>query len=332
MKIDVFQHIIPPRSKDALLAKLPPTTVWHKFLAKVPTLSDLETRFRIMDRYEGLRQVLTLAGPPLETLFEGRDLIEMARITNDEMAELVRKYPDRFVAAAASLPVTDMDAALEELDRAVKDLGCRGIQLYTSVNGKPLDLPEFTPLYRKMEAYDLPILLHPTRERPGPDYRTEEESKYLISSLFGREYETAAAATRLVFGGVFERYPNLTVITHHFGGMISYMEKRIDGLYDFHEKVMGERFSENLSRRPIDYYHLLYCDTAYGSTPGLTCACAFFGVDRVLFATDMPYDSELGNRKIRETIASIEGMAIAERQKEQIFEGNAVRLFKLGRQ
>jgi len=326
----VFQHIIPPRSRKLLLDRLPPQSVWSRFLSAVPTLSDLDARFRIMDRYEGLKQVLTLAGPPLENLYQGDEVAEMARVTNDEMAELVARYPERFEAACASLPLNDMDAALVELDRAVNSLGCKGVQIYTSVNGKPLDLPEFMPLYERMTGCDLPILLHPTRERPGPDYSTEKESRYLISSLFGREYETAAAATRLVFGGVLERYPTLKIVAHHFGGMISYMEKRIDSLYDFHEQVMGEKFSKRLSRRPIDYYRLFHCDTAYGSTPGLMCAHSFFGADRMLFGTDMPYDSEFGNRKIRETIASIGGMAIPDEQKKQIFEGNAVRLFKLG--
>lgn len=332
MKIDVFPHIIPERYRDVLLGTLPDAfrqSVWHKFLEALPSLSDLDSRFRIMDKYEGLAQVLTLASPPIETLLEPKNAVELARIANDEMAELVAKYPDRFVAAVACLPMNDLDAALKELDRAIKDLGLKGIQLYTSINGKPLDSPEFMPFYEKMAGYDLPIWIHPQRERPGGDYSTEKESKYLISSLFGREYETSAFMTRFVFAGILDTYPDLKIITHHFGGMVSYMEKRIDGLYDFHETLMGKRFTENLTRRPIDYYHMFYCDTAYGSTPGLMCVYSFFGADHMLFATDMPYDSEFGDKKIRTTISSIEQMSIPEFDKEKIFEGNARRILHL---
>jgi len=166
--------------------------------------------------------------------------------------------------------------------------------------------------------------------------RSWQESKDLISSLFGREYETSAAMTRLVFGGVLEKYPELKIITHHFGGMVSYLDKRIDGLYDFHETLLGKRFSENLTKRPIDYYRMFYCDTAYGNTPGLICAYSFFGADHVLFATDMPYDSELGSRKIRTTINSIDQMDIPEADKNKIFEENTRRILpakkKMGKQ
>ncbi len=332
MKIDVFPHIIPPKFKEVLVKRGPGTfrqSVWNKYLDVLPTLWDLDRRFRIMDRFEGLAQVLTLASPAIETLFEPKDSVEFARMANEEMAELVAKYPDRFPAAVACLPMNDLDAALEELDRAVGRLGLKGIQLDTNINGKPLDSPEFMAIYEKMAGYDLPIWVHPKRERPGPDYSTEKESKYLISSLFGREYETSAFMTRLVFSGVFEKHPSLKIITHHFGGMVSFLEKRIDGLYDLHEQLLGQRYTQNLIKRPIDYYRLFYCDTAYGSAPGLMCVSSFFGIDHLLFATDMPYDNELGERKIRETIRSIEQMDISEVDKKKIFEENAKRLLHL---
>jgi predicted TIM-barrel fold metal-dependent hydrolase len=238
------------------------------------------------------------------------------------------KYPDRFVAAMACLPLNDVDATIKELDRAINELGFKGIQLYTDIKGKPLDLPEFMPIYEKMTGYDLPILLHPTGGRPGADYPTEKESKYYISSLFGREYDTSVAMTRLVFSGVMEKYPNLKIITHHFGGMIAFIEKRIDGMYDFHDKLLGNKYSQ-LSKRPVDYFRMFCCDTAYGSVLGLKCVCAFFGVNHVLFGTDMPFDSEMGNKKIRETSETIEQMDIAQSDKKKIFEGNARKLLHL---
>jgi len=225
--------------------------------------------------------------------------------------------------------MNDFDAALEELDRAIGSLGMKGIQIDSSIAGLPLDAPDFMPFYEKMTHYDLPIWVHPKRERPGADYSTEKESKYLINSLFGREYETAAFMTRLVFSGVMEKYPGLKIIAHHFGGMVSFLEKRIDSLYDLHEQLMGQSYTQELTRRPIDYYRLFYCDTAYGSAPGLKCVATFFGEEHVLFATDMPYDNERGERKIRETIGSVQKMDISLEGKQKIFAANARRLLGL---
>ena len=332
MIIDVFPHIIPPRFKEVFLKRAPDHFrggVWYTLMNALPSLWDLEARFRILDRFDGVTQVLTLASPAIEAVFEPKVSTELARQANDEMAELVRRYPDRFVAAVASLPMNDTDAALEELDRSINELGLKGIQLFTSVGGKPLDAPEFIPFYEKMAGYDLPVWIHPKRERPGPDYSSEKESKYLISSLFGREYETAAFMTRMVFSGLLEKYPGLKIINHHFGGMVSFLERRIDGLYDLHDGLLGQTYLKNLRGRPIEYYRRFYCDTAYGSAPGLMCVSSFFGTDHLLFGTDMPYDNELGERKIRETIRAIEQMALPQDEKRKIYEGNTKRLLRL---
>jgi aminocarboxymuconate-semialdehyde decarboxylase len=246
------------------------------------------------------------------------------------MAELVLKYPDRFSAAVACLPMNDMDAALKEVDRAINDLKFRGVQIFSPINDKPLDSPEFLPLYEKMSKYNLPILIHPERAVDYPDYRTEKRSRYMIFSNFGWPYETTVAMTRLVFSGVLEKYPNLKIVTHHCGGMIPYLEQRIVGSYDHAEMLRGSRYKQNLTKPPIDYFRMFYNDTAiYGSTPGLMCAYAFCGADHLLFATDFPYDSQFGERYTRQTIESIQNMAIPDGEKSAIFEGNARKLFRL---
>ena len=114
-----------------------------------------------MDKYPDIVQLLTIAGPNLESVLEPKDAAECARIANDEMAELVAKHPDRFCGACASLPMNDIDAALVETDRAIKELRFRGVEIFTDHNGRPVDAPEIFPLYEKMAAYNLPILLHP---------------------------------------------------------------------------------------------------------------------------------------------------------------------------
>lgn len=330
IKIDVYPHIMPVKYKERLFKKAKKKFYLRDVTDATPTLWDLNERFRIMDKYEGLKQVLTIASPGLEDAVAPKEAVTLSKIANDSMAELVAKYPDRFVAGVACLPMNNIDATLAETDRAIKELNLKGIQLYSPTKDKPLDQPEFMPLYEKMAAYDLPIWIHPKRDIEFADYRSENHSRYWIFSMFGWPYETTAAMTRLVFSGVMEKYPNLKVITHHCGGMVPYFAERIIGGQDYAEKCLNAKFKKCLSRQPIEYYRMFYADTAlYGGTPSLMCGYAFFSPDHILFATDMPYDSEGGDRYTRQTIDAVEQMSIPAAEKAQIFEGNARRILKL---
>lgn len=332
MMIDIFTHIWTPKYAEELnkraVDKFSPQ--YSRYIRAFPGLTSLDNRFKIMDKFEGLVQILTISLPNIESITEPKDTVELAQIANDEMAELIMKNPDRFVAAIACLPLNDVDAALKETDRTINNLRFRGVEIFTDINGKPIDLPEFWPLYEKMEFYDLPILLHPRRAKTQPDYAGETESKHLVFTSFGWPYETSVAMARLVFSGVFDKYPNLKVITHHAGGMIPYFCKRIQLQHNFHTMRLGYRYEHPLVKAPLDYYRMFYCDTAiHGNTAGLMCAHAFFGTDHMLFATDMPFDAHLGEWSIRETIRSVEEMTITYAEKKRIFEDNARELLHL---
>ncbi|MDP3879593.1 MAG: amidohydrolase family protein [Dehalococcoidales bacterium] len=330
MKIDVFSHILPPRYKDALYRANPRGFHLQNVIESLPTLFDMEHRFRVMDKFDGLQQVLTLSSPPIEHFTDTRQAADFARLANDEMAELVLKFPGRFPAAVASLPMNDMESALREVDRAVNDLKMKGVQIFTPTNDMPLDSPEFLPLYEKMAHYDLPIWIHPHRDPGYADYKTETRSRYMIFSNFGWPYETTVAMTRLVFSGILEKFPDLKFITHHCGGMVPFFEQRIIGAYDHAAILRGARYKDILTREPIEYFKKFYYDTAiYGSTPGLMCAHAFCGTGQMLFATDFPFDSQFGERYTRQTIRSIEQMDIEDGEKSRIFEGNIRQILRL---
>jgi predicted TIM-barrel fold metal-dependent hydrolase len=246
----------------------------------------------------------------------------------------VAKYPDRFPGFIASMPMNDPDAAAAEIDRAIKDLKAVGVQIFTNVNGKPLDLPEFRPLFEKMSAYDLPIWIHPIRGANFPDYLTEDKSKYEIWWTLGWPYETSVMMARLVFGGYFDDFPNLKIITHHMGGMIPYFEGRVGPGWD----QLGARTSDEdlslvlkkLKKHHLEYFKMFYGDTAlFGSVAGTICGLEFFGADNILFASDSPFDPEKGPGYIRETIKIIEKLPISDEDRKKIFEGNARRLLKL---
>src|SRR5438132_777643 len=132
MKIDVFPHIFPKRFFARMLEVAGGNHYMQKRMRAIPVLVDLEQRFRIMDRYEGYAQVLTLASPPIEALAGPDATPELARLANDGMAELVAKHPDRFPGFVASLPMNNLDASLTEIDRAIDTLGATGVQIFSN--------------------------------------------------------------------------------------------------------------------------------------------------------------------------------------------------------
>ncbi len=334
MKIDVFPHIFPPRFYERMLEVVPGGLYMQKRVRAIPVLVDLDERFRVMDRYDDYVQVLTLASPPIEALGSPGVAMELARLANDGMAELVTRHPDRFPAFVASLPMSDPDAACQEIDRALGALGATGIQIFSNVNGRPLDLPEFQPIFERMAELDLPIWIHPARPASFPDYAGEPRSKYDLWWAFGWPYETTIAMGRLVFTGLFDRFPELVIITHHMGAMLPHFEGRASHGLD----QLGTRTDDpedgaalrRLKRRPVDYFRMFHADTAlFGASHALECGLAFFGADRVLFGTDMPFDPERGPGFIRETIAAMERMRVTPEDRAKIYEGNARRLLRL---
>src|SRR5260221_12182377 len=141
---------------------------------------ELDRRCEIRDRYEGYCGVLPLAAPPLENV-AGPDLSpELAKLANDEMANLMERYPDRFPGFAASLPMNNPSAAMREIDRAMNQLGATGVQVFTNVNGQPLDRPEYLQLFEQMASIDLSVRMHPARTADFPDYPADKRSRYDI--------------------------------------------------------------------------------------------------------------------------------------------------------
>ncbi|MFH1651958.1 MAG: amidohydrolase family protein [Chloroflexota bacterium] len=331
MKIDAATHIVPPKYRAAVSQRCDDKyRLIREHQGRFPALTDMESRFRVMEPFGDYRQVISHTFPFIEKIAGPKDTVELVKMGNDELAELVAKHPDRFAAAVGNLPMNDIGASLDEIDRIVKDLDFRGIQLCTSINGKPLDDPSFLPVYERMARYDLPILLHPDRPMTTPDYPGESISKFDIYGVFGWPYESTAAMTRLVFSGVFEKYPGIKFVTHHCGAMVPYFEQRIAKFYHVRREMGGYDYARGLTKPPREYFRMFYGDTALnGSTPALTCGVEFFGVGHVLFGSDMPYDPENGAASIRDTVKSIEGMKIPAADKEKIFTENARELFRL---
>jgi aminocarboxymuconate-semialdehyde decarboxylase len=333
-KIDIFTHIMPAPYHSRLMAVAPNFADVGKRMRNVPMLIDLDLRFRVMDRFEDYQQILSLPTPPIEVMASGSDAVDLARAANDGMAELVQRYPARFPGFVASLPLGDPASALAELERAIGTLGARGVQLFSNCMGAPLTSPHLVPLFEAMARYDLPIWLHPYRGPAWSDYPAEDTSQFEIWWTFGWPYDTSVAMARIVFAGYFDRWPNLKIITHHMGAMAPYFAGRVGPGWD----QLGARTSapdgaealSRLKKRPVDYFHMFYADTAlFGAYDATVCGLAFFGSDRVVFASDAPFDPEGGPMYIRETIAIVDRLAISDAQRSQIYSETAIQLLKL---
>jgi predicted TIM-barrel fold metal-dependent hydrolase len=333
MKIDLFNHFFPKRFWDDFVHRGASFPDMGKRVQNIPSIHDLDARFRVMDEFGDYRQFLSLASPPLETMAGPEESPRLARIANDGLAELVAQHPDRFVGFTASLALNNPDESLKEMERAVTQLDARGIQIFTNVNGKPLDDPQFAALFAEAERRDLPIWMHPARGPGFPDYQSETKSLYEIWWTLGWPYETSVAMARMAFSGMFDRWPDLKIITHHMGGMMPFFEGRVGYGWD----QLGTRTSDvdyfallrSLKKRPIDYFRMFYADTAlFGALAGTKCGLDFFGVDQVLFASDAPFEPQPG-LYIRETIGVIESLDLTAEEKERIYRRNALRLLKM---
>jgi aminocarboxymuconate-semialdehyde decarboxylase len=332
MKIDIFNHIFPKTFFDKYIDAGQGGKDIGKRVAAIQTIVDVDSRFRILDEFGDYVQVITLPLPPLEILAGPEQSPQLAREGNDGLAELVKKH-DRFLGFAASLPMNNPAAAEKEMVRALDELNAFGIQLYTNAAGKPLDAPEFLPIFEEAARRDIPIWIHPARGADFPDYLTETRSQYEIWWTFGWPYETSVAMSRLVFAGYFDKFPNLKIITHHMGGMIPYFEGRVGYGWD----QLGKRTTDvdyvsllkSMKKRPVDYFKNFYADTAlFGAAPATKCGFDFFGLDNVVYASDMPFEPAPG-LYARETIKCVEGLDLTKEQKDQIYRGNAERLLKL---
>ncbi len=330
MKIDIFNHIFPQTFFDKYIENGLPDI--GKRVKNMPSIVNLDVRFKIMDEFGDYCQVISLPAPTIEALGTPQQTPDIARLANDGMAELCQKYPKRFPTFIASLPMNNPDEITKEALRAVDTLGASGVQIFTNVNGAPLDGPELTEFFDTMVKREIGIWMHPARGASMPDYKTEAKSKYEIWWTFGWPYETSAAMARMVFSGFFDRWPNLKLLTHHMGAMAPYFEGRVGYGWD----ALGSRTSDEdytvilkqLKKRPIDYFRMFRADTAlFGATAGTKCGLEFFGEDMVMFASDVPFEPSPG-LYIRETIRVIESLDLSAATKEKIYRTNAENFLK----
>jgi predicted TIM-barrel fold metal-dependent hydrolase len=328
MRIDAYTHFIPKKFFDTVDSIPGAGKDIGKRMRGVPCIYDLDERRRIVGLFKDYAQILSYPMPPLENFASGEHVDELCRMINDGFADIVRQHPDQFPGFVAQVSLLSPAGAVKEAQRAIRDLGALGVQIYTNVNGTPIDRPQYEEFWSTMEKLDKPVWMHPARTAERPDYVDEKKSLYEIWWTFGWSYETAAAMGRLVFSKVLDRHPDLKIIVHHFGGIVPILEGRIGPGWD----QLGARTSDedyvslrkSLKKRPLDYFKQnFYADTAvFGADAATVCGLAFYPIEKVLFASDCPFDPEKGTGYIRETLRILDGLNLPKDTQTKIFHGN----------
>jgi aminocarboxymuconate-semialdehyde decarboxylase len=334
MRIDAFNHFFPAGYYKKMEEVAGDLKDMFRRTRAVKSIHDIDTRLRVVEQFPDYAQILSLPAPTLERLSKGRPEVatELARIGNDGLAELVAKHPRHFPAFIAQVPLSAPDAGVAEAERALDELGAVGVQIYTNVGGKPLDRPEFEPFFAAMNRLGKPVWIHPERGADHPDYVDERKSLYEIWWTFGWPYETSVAMSRLVFSKTLDRHPDLKIIVHHLGAMVPYHEGRVGPGWD----QLGKRTTDedyfallkSLKKRPLDYFKQDFnADSAvFGSRAATICGLEFYGADKVVFASDCPFDPEGGTQYIRETIKIIDGLDISKADRDKIYFKNIEKL------
>ena len=329
MKIDVFNHVFPIEFFEQVDGLMPDAAV--KRWKSIKTIYDMDARLRMLDEFDDYQQIISMSQPPTDAIAGPNDSPALTRVANDGMAGICREHPDRMPWFIASLPMNNTAAAVAEVDRVIDEHNAVGFQLFTNVNNKALDQPEFRDIFAKIAERGKIIWLHPTRPATHPDYLTEDRSFYEIFWGFGWAYETSVAMARIVCSGMFDEIPDLKIIAHHWGAYAPHAEGRFTPAWESRNAVMGDEqgFAGKLKKPLVDYFKKdFYGDTAmFGAQAASQAGFDFFGAEHSVFATDAPYDHEGGAYNIRSTLEVLKNLRCTDDDRQMIFEGNARRLF-----
>ena len=283
-------------------------------LETMPGLVDVGGRLRFMDEAGVDVQVVSVT--PGNFCYEAPPEAGavIAAVQNDAIADMVGDHPERFVGCA-TVPLQDPGAAVEELNRCVRDLGFTSVEIGSNVAGRNLDSPELVPFYSEAERLGAPIVVHPINNA-GAD----RMGRYYLGNIVGNPLDTTIAIGSVVFGGVLEKFKKLTFCWVHGGGFWPYQIGRFDHGYEVRPEPKA-----NIPKPPSEYASRMYYDTITHSEAALGYLVSLMGVGNVLYGTDFPWD--MGDY---DTIPMIKGMrGIKARDKAGILGETSARLFNV---
>jgi 2,3-dihydroxybenzoate decarboxylase len=313
-KIALEEHFLCPGFEDywkPTIGDVAPA-VATKVLARLTDFG--AQRLEAMDHGGIARSVLSIAGPGVQAERDAGTACRQARAANDFLAGEIAKRPDRY-SGFAHLPMQDPAAAADELTRCLRDLKLCGAMINGHSNGRYLDHPSLDPFWERAQALGAVIYIHPTDPvTPSPAL---EGHTGLRRATWEWGFETGSHALRLVFGGLFDRFPGARIMLGHLGETLPYLLWR----FDSRAKLYGVK----LAKPPSHYIKENFTVTTSGmcSAEPLACAIAALGHDHVMFAADYPFEAT------EEATHFIDGVALAESVRNDICRNNAIRLLKL---
>ena len=257
-------------------------------------------------------QLLTI-GFPAADLLRPEDGVPFAREINDGLAEVCSRHPDRF-AAMATAYMKEAEEAAEELERAVRELGLKGLYTFVNIDGIPASDRRFRPVLAKAAELDVPVIFHPV-----VGAKHEVLKGHHFGSLIGFMFEITLHYSKLIYQGIYEEFPNLKLVATHLGGALPFLAERISWGYNYPDT------EHNIPKNPHEYYKLLYFDTTSFYEPALDCTYVLAGADHMLLGSDFPF--RIGN--LGRAVQSIRDWDRPDDEKKRILGENAVRLFKL---
>jgi uncharacterized protein len=328
MKIDAFAHILPPRYAERVFDLLrargdTSAAEYERMMALDPTLQDFDQRLRFMDQFGAdYRQVLVMAHTSVE--HEPPEVArDLARVGNEELAAVVEAHPDRFAGWVAQAALQAGERGLEDIEEAI-DAGALGVQVFTAMQGRCLDHPDYEPFFGLMSRLDRTVWIHPNRTVQWSDFPlSEPESRHGLYVRAGWPTDTTVTMARLVYAGYLERWPELKILVHHSGGTVPMLAGRLKTLQLTPD---NEEVAARLRLPPLDYLKRFYADTAnFGNPIALRAALDFFGPDHVLFGSDFGFSMKFAP----ETIDDVESVIQDEDVKRKVYEDNARRVLRL---
>jgi 2,3-dihydroxybenzoate decarboxylase len=313
-KIALEEHFLSPGFDEYWRSTV--GTVDPKILAGVQTrLADFgERRLTAMDEAGIARAVLSIAGPGVQSEHDAPTAVRRAREANDFLAKEAQKRPDRY-SGFGHLPMQDPQAAAAELERCMRELKFAGAMINGHTNGQYLDHPSLHAFWERAQALGAPIYIHPNDPvAPSPAL---EGYNGLRRATWEWGFETGSHALRLVFGGLFDRFPRAKVVLGHLGETLPYLLWR----FDSRAKLYGVK----LNKQPSDYIkeNILVTTSGMCSAEPLNCAITALGLDRVMFAADYPFESA------QEAGEFMDHVPLEQTAREDIAINNAVKHFKL---
>jgi len=296
-------------------------SMWGRFVRNKPLLDQLtdigDRRLRDMDVSGIDKMVLSLTAPGVQ-IFDAATANALAISTNDQLAEAIKKHPDRLAGLAAVAP-QDPRAAAKEMERGIAKLKLNGVIINSHTQGEYLDDPKYWEIFEAAQALDAAIYLHP--QTPPPDMVMPYLARGFERAIMGFAHETSLHVLGLMTSGVFDRFPKLRIVIGHGGEGLPYMLYRIDYMYE----NARYPFMKKVKKLPSDYMKENFYITTSGLpwAPAITMAQSVLGADRILYAMDYPYQF------VPEEVAMTDNFPISAADKKKLFQLNAEKVFKL---